>query len=455
MSFFTNQLNKLSNLKTKIWYNSWLRRSLVIFISSVAIFGVAGSCSLPGALNSQDSQITYGVLKQDPEVRQDGFVRANAVRDLNGELDQQGLTPISSLKIDRVSAEELYLLTIEKGLFKSNTSGVEWSRLYLLPVGSNAEDENQRTREIREQVAVNDALTLTDFAINPVQSKIIFVAANDEEGLGKIYRSLDGGENFQEIYTEVEEDIGILFLTVDPVNPLRVYAVLEEGALIRSLDGGITWQKIRSFRDTPVQIGFVPEFREILYILFEDEGLAVSTDGGENFDIQELTKAPSEIGERQPEDGLDISFSENETFGKYEKIIPVTAGISRDEETGEILNPDGKEPWILIADRQMWFSEDRGGNFQKLVLPIQSEQVDILDVAPDPNSGLDRIIASVDDRMFITRNQGQTWSTQDFINLSSDTGNIGQVLIEPTNTDIIYITLVNEKARRKSGLIGF
>lgn len=428
-------------------------RIAIVTLTIVAILGTASSCSIPGFLNNNTTQITYGVIKKDPAVRADGFVRANAVVGLDGNTDNQGLSGLSTLKIFRVDKSKLFILTKEKGLFKTENGGQTWTRIYLIPVGSSNSDNNARQKEITAQIASNDALEINDFAIDSLAPQVIYISVL-EGGFGKIYQSLDEGKNFKEIYSEVVKDIRVLFLTVDPLNSSNIFAILEEGALLRSLDSGLSWQKVRSFRDTPVQIGFVPEFNNLFFVLFERDGLAYSNNTGTSWEVLALTKAASEIGENQPKDGLDINFNQNKKFGRYEKIIPVTAGITY-RSNGSVNNPTGKNPWLLVADKQMWYSSDAGNDFKKLVLPLQSEQANIYDVAPDPNSGLNRILASVDNRLFITTNQGQSWNTQDNINLSTAIGNISQILIEPENTEVFYLTLVNPKASRNNGLFNF
>jgi photosystem II stability/assembly factor-like uncharacterized protein len=358
------------------------------------------------------------------------------------------------LKIERISKDLLFSLTKQKGLFKSSNGGQIWQRIYLIPVGSTNSDARAKTQEINNQIAANDKIQITDFAIDPNNEKVIYLSVT-ENRLGKIYQSLDQGITFKEVYSEVQNDIEVLFLTVDPLNSNNIFAILEKGALLRSLDSGLTWEKVRSFKDTPVQIGFVPEFDKLFFVLFQDDGLAYSNDLGDTWVTQKLTKSGSSIGESQPKDSLDLGFGGKATFGKYEKLIPVTAGILVDKATSKITNPTAKKPWILLADKQIWYSQNSGEDFTKLALPLQSEQANIYDVAADPNSGLSRIIASIDSRLFITTNQGQSWNTQDNVNLSSPTGNISQIIVEKENNQIIYLGLIDPKAKRQKGLFVF
>ncbi len=433
---------------TIFWKNHFFRRGIIIVFTCFAILGTAFSCS--GSLFNRQ-QVTYGLLKRDPEFQKnqnlnpDGFVKANAVRTLEGNLSGQGLEGLSVLKIYQVTESKLYLLTKEKGIFKTNDGGSIWERMYVFPLTGNTESD----------LAKNDNLEIIDFDVDRRRGRTVYLAAI-LDGVSKIYQSLDEGATFREIYTEIQNKEGVSFIRVDPINTNNVFAIIEAGALIRSRDNGITWQKIRSFRDTPVDMGFVPEFDELFYILFDKEGLATSDDLGETWDIRELKKADSEIGEKQPTDGLDISFKERPTFGKYEKIVPVTADIDYDYENRKILENSNRQPWILVADRQMWFTEDINQDFKKLVLPSQAEQYDIFDIAPDPQAGLGKIYVSVDNRLFMTTNQGVSWVTRDMIQVSE--GNIGyisQVLLDASNPEIIYLGLVNEKARRNKGFFIF
>lgn len=427
-------------------------RIITIIITIVAVLGTAASCSIPGFPNNNTKpNITYGIIKQDLAVRKEGFVKANAVVGLDGNTDNQGLSTLSTIKIDRVTKDKLYILTKEKGLFKTENAGQTWSRIYLIPVGSSNTNNSEKQKELNSQVANNDRILITDFAIDPLQPKTIYLAVF-ENNFGKIYQSTDEGVSFKQIYSEVQQNIKVLFLTVDPLKSSNIFAILEKGALLRTTDSGLSWQKVRSFKDTPVQIGFVPEFNNLFFVLFERDGLAYSKDVGANWEVLSLSKSVSQIGENQPKDGLDITFSKDKKFGRYEKIIPVIAGISYKSD-GKITNPSGKNPWLLVADKQMWYSENANDDFRKLALPLQSEQANIYDIAPDPVVGLDRILASVDNRLFITTNKGQSWNTQDNINLSNPIGNISQIIIDSENPEIVYLGIVNPNASKSNGIL--
>lgn len=426
----------------KIWKNSYFRRIFVVFFTSLALLGTASSCTL----GPSQSSMVFGVLKRDPAVRRDGFVKANAVRTPTGEIAPEGLTGISVVKLFQVNDRILYALTRDRGLFKTLDGGVIWERMYILPLGDDLE----------RGLAINNRLRIVDFDVDSNLGQVIYVAVI-ENNTSKVYRSLDAGNNFTEVFTEVQNRDQIGFIRVDPVNTNNIFVAIERGALLRSRDGGNTWQKIRSFQGVPVGMGFVPEFGEIFYILFQAQGLAISKDLGETWDLQELTKSESQIGERQPRDGLDISFRENPNFGRYEKIVPVTAGITFDYERGRIISGAGQpQAWLLIADRQMWFTEQINTDFRKLILPSQAEQFDLYDIAPDPQSGLNRIYVSINHNLFITTNRGQSWDTRERTNiLDGQIGNIGQILIDKENSEIMYLALVDRNARRSGGFLSF
>lgn len=417
--------------------NSLLRRSLIVLFSCVAILTSAGACAFPGITSRP--QPSLGVLKRDPAVRSEGFGRINAVSTLSGEVDPAGLSNLSGLKMIQVNRDTFYLITQQKGVFKTTDGGRVWRRLYVFEVTSNAETEDQRQQERQQLVARNDQFIASDLSVDPSNENVVYISGK-YQNVGKIYQSVNGGGTFREIYSEVQRGIGVLFVAVNPRNNLRVYGMLERGALIRSLDGGATWQKIRSFQGAPVQLGFVPEFNNRFFILFRDRGLFTSQDDGETWQQIALTKNPSEVGEAQPRDQLDVPFQNTPDFGVYEKVIPVTASQ--------------QEGWLLMADRQIWFTPDIANPFSKLVLPLQNEQFNILDVEPDPQLGLRRLYVSIDSRLFVTTNQGQSWNTGDLVQVSGLIGNIGQVLIDKTNSEVIYLMLVPSTDRRGSGVFG-
>lgn len=409
--------------------NSLFQRVSIVVASSALILLTASSCSIPGF--NRPNPPTLGILKKDPQVLQSGFGSINTVKATDGSLVSGGLGSYSGQKIHQIDNDSLVYLSIGKGIFVTNDGGRVWQRKYILPVPKNNEADEAT---IKQQVSLNDALVLSDFVVDASDPSIMYVSGKSNK-IGKIYRTRDGGESFEEVYSEVEEDIGVVKVVIDSKNSNHIYAMLEEGALIASRDNGATWQKLRSFKDTPVHIGFVKEFGDLFYILFENEGLFNSIDQGVTWNKIDTKKTSSIIGENQNKDGLDIPFVEKERFGRFSSITPITSQNSIS--------------WLLVADSQLWISENTSGIYSKIVLPIQNEKVNITDVAIDPVKGVEKIYISIENKLFLTQNKGVSWTTGDLIQLPAPIGFIKQILIDRANPEIMYLVLIDEREGNK------
>ena len=521
ISFFVSFLSFFANFSGNfnLFFDSHLifRRAFILVFSSIAVFSSAAACTLPGLGGSNTPPTTYGVLKRDPSVRSDGFgpIRSIKGQDCN---NSRCLSSLPGIKLLQVDESNIYFLSRNKGLFRTSDGGREWERLYFFPIDNlnpqktvqNDKGENVRVdktsvelnEETNAKIAQNDSFLASDFTVDLRSPNRIYVSGL-YEGIGRIMQSLDSGKTFGEIYKEVDKNVGVKMVAIHSKSSQKIFGILDKGAMIRSMDSGITWQKVRSFKEAPVQIGFVPEFDNLFFALFPTQGLATSLDDGETWQTQELTRENSRIGETQNRDKFEANpFAGKEKFGTYEKVIPVVRGTryldesqknnansssnsssntqsnsnflptipainlpftdknpnsqnnntSKSSSSQPIQNTlDANLPFLLIADRQVWFAANPTDNFTKLVLPVQAEQYNILDAAPDPRVGLDKILVSVDNTIFETQNRGQSWSLKDKVQLSTPIGNIGQILIDKNNSEVIYLMLVDAKAKRGTG----
>ena len=493
-NFFDKFWRVYSNFSLGAFWETNLifRRTFIVIFSSISVFSSMAACTLPGFRNGTGGSVTtLGVLKRDPSVRQDGFGSIRQIKDQDCT-ESQCLAGLSGIKTLQTDDQTIYFLSKNKGLFRTSDGGRIWERLYFFPINNGAKtkvitsDKGEKSTvektpeelqaEVDQKIAQNDSFVASDFTIDMREPSRIYISGLFDK-VGKIMQSLDSGATFREIYTEVDKAVSVKMVTIHPKSSQRVFGILDKGALVRSMDGGATWQKVRSFKEVPVQIGFVPEFDNLFFALFPTLGLATSLDDGETWQTQELTRQTSRIGEAQNRDKFEANpFANKEKFGTYEKVIPVVRGTryldNSQKETSQntpqnnnfqipFVNNSAsssptqrvEQPWILIADRQVWFAGSPTDDFTKLVLPVQAEQYNILDAAPDPRVGLDKILVSVDNKIFETQNRGTSWSLKDKIQLSSPIGNIGQILIDKNNSEIIYLMLVDLKAKRGTGFM--
>ncbi|MFQ5742455.1 MAG: glycosyl hydrolase [Acidobacteriota bacterium] len=166
----------------------------------------------------------------------------------------------------------------ERGVFRSEDGGKSWRRVLY----------------------VNDATGASDLIIDPTNPSILYAGMWQVEhtpwgifsgGPGSgLYKSTDGGDSWRQLTHGLPAgDKGRIGVAVSPVNPSRVWALVEaeDGGVYRSDDGGGSWQLLNDgiqvrrrayyyshiFADTQEE--------ETVYVLTSP--LLKSTDGGKTF----------------------------------------------------------------------------------------------------------------------------------------------------------------------------
>ena len=152
-----------------------------------------------------------------------------------------------------------------------------------------------------------------------------------------LWKSVDQGENWTKISINegfAEGTLGIIGVTVSPVNTQRVWAIVEnqeKGGIYRSEDGGSTWSHINDSRELRQRAWYYSKIyadtqdEDIVYVM--NVSYHKSKDGGKTFksnnaphgDHHDLWIAP-EDNQRMiiaDDGGAQISFNGGETWTTY------------------------------------------------------------------------------------------------------------------------------------------
>lgn len=219
----------------------------------------------------------------------------------------------------------IYKPTEARGVYKSTDGGQSW----------------------RQVLFVNDLAGAVDLTLDPTNPRILYAStwrvqrtpyslSSGGEG-SALWKSTDSGETWKEISTHdgfPEGTLGIIGVTVSPVNSQRVWAIVEnkeKGGLYRSEDGGKTWSQVNSERKLRQRAWYYTR----LYADTQDEDVVYvlnvryhkSTDGGKTFntfnaphgDHHDLWIAPEDpnrmiIGD---DGGAQISYDGGTTWSTY------------------------------------------------------------------------------------------------------------------------------------------
>lgn len=219
----------------------------------------------------------------------------------------------------------IYKPTQDRGLYKSTDGGKTW----------------------RKTLFANDQAGVVDLIIDPTNPRILYAStwrvqrtpyslSSGGEG-SALWKSTDKGETWTQISKHEgfpEGTLGIIGVTVSPVNNQRVWAIVEnkdDGGLYRSDDGGDTWKQVNSERSLRQRAWYYTRVyadskdEEVVYVL--NVRYHKSTDGGKTFstynaphgDHHDLWIAPEDpnrmiIGD---DGGAQVTYDGGETWSTY------------------------------------------------------------------------------------------------------------------------------------------
>ncbi|NNE35084.1 MAG: glycosyl hydrolase, partial [Rhodothermales bacterium] len=168
----------------------------------------------------------------------------------------------------------------ERGIYRSEDGGETWERILF----------------------VNDEAGAIDIAMDPNNPRILFASTwrvkrtpysleSGGEGSG-LWKSTDAGDTWTNISDSEglpEGTLGIIGVTVSPVNSDRVWAMIEadEGGLYRSEDGGEKWTRVNDDRNLRQRAWYYtrvyadPQDEDGVVVL--NVGFWKSKDGGKSF----------------------------------------------------------------------------------------------------------------------------------------------------------------------------
>ncbi|HXY49417.1 MAG TPA: glycoside hydrolase [Terriglobales bacterium] len=299
-----------------------------------------------------------------------------------------------------------------------------------------------------------DTGSIGALAVAPSNPEIIYVGSG--EGLRRpdlsigdgIYKSTDAGSTWQHLGLRDAQQIGAIL--VDPHDPNRVlvaalghpYGPNEERGVFRSLDGGVTWQKVlyKDVNTGAIDLVFDPTNAQTVYAVMwasrrppwttggaygaAGSGLYKSTDGGATW--QPLTGGlPS-----SPDLGrIGLAIAASDPRRMYALVQSAKAGgLYRSDDAGATwqsvnteeriygrgddfacvrVHPQDRDT-IFVANTSTYRSTDAGRNFTAIKGAPGGDDYHTIWINPE---NPDILALAVDQGATITVNGGESWSS--------------------------------------------
>jgi photosystem II stability/assembly factor-like uncharacterized protein len=228
---------------------------------------------------------------------------------------------ISSFIVDPTDSGAVYSITQKSEVYQSKDGGLSWT---YFPTTDSTTQENIWARQME---------------IAPTDTQVFYLGTGSQG----MYKSTDNGETWVHISNGLPQDqyghLAVDQILIDPTDFETVYVRLDLGNRIyKTVDGGQNWFEIydgTGSLNPATDMAIDPSNTEILYIGLWYEGVWKSTDGGSNW-------TPQNNG--LPQD-LMGNISITELAIDHQSPLRIYAGTSR---YGMYGTGDGGESWVYL-----------------------------------------------------------------------------------------------------------
>ncbi len=165
---------------------------------------------------------------------------------------------VLSMAIDPVDPNIIYLGTQANGLFVSKDGAETWTQ-----------------SAFPEKVY--------GLVFDPSNHEVMY-ASGVFSGRAKIFKRLNEGEQWKEIYTEPADGTVISALAIDAVNSQILFAGTSEGVIVKTTDGGTTWTNLKKAEGPVTGIVFDRASDNHIFFLVFQLALLETKDGGKTLE---------------------------------------------------------------------------------------------------------------------------------------------------------------------------
>jgi len=289
---------------------------------------------------------------------------------------------ILSLGIDPDNSDILYLGTRENGIYKSNSQGKQWYKLG---------DENG---------VLSGRANVHDIAIDPNNSNRLYLGVYQDKK-GRVFRTQDGGESWEEVYVVSEEEYAVFAVAVDSYDSTVVYMGTAQGGFLKSTDYGKSWELMKWFDDVISDIAINPQDTQIVYLSTFKEGIYRTNDKGKTW--QSFEEALKEFRQAQKVERLIIDSQRSNIIYAGSKY-------------GLLTSKDGGQTWQEV----------------KIIMPPESRSVLCLAIE---FQNTDHLYYGAGPVLYRSLDQGINWTVHEL----SSQRNIKAIIIDPKDPQVIYV----------------
>lgn len=227
------------------------------------------------------------------------------------------------------------------------------------------------------------------------------IASGEWQGRGKIYKSDNRGEKWEEIYSEPNTGTTITALIQSPRNASTIFVGTSAGVMIRTTDGGLTWGNLESV-EAPVLSFAFDTSGDVLYALLSGKGMVRSRDGGATFE---------------------------EIPGKSER------SVTKSLPTATALAPDPSRSGTLYAGTEegLFRSGDFGDSWEEIPVIESSKEFSVRAIAINPRNS-NELVYSAALAIYKSIDGGKTWSVTQLDGSRA----AGLLRYDPSDFTIIY-----------------
>ncbi|MDZ7612204.1 MAG: hypothetical protein U5L10_05570 [Candidatus Moranbacteria bacterium] len=287
----------------------------------------------------------------------------NSFEDFSGDEEEVNLIGknIISLEVDKGIPGQVFAGTESSGLYLTRDGGETWLKDNS---GFNRVTEIKKTSS----------------------GKVIYIAAI-RGGRGKVLKSGDEGENWEEIYTEKNEGSFVTALAVAPGNDEVIYISNTKGGIFKTVDEGSSWKNLEWIDGYVRKFEFDKINSEVMYLATNSSGLLKTENRGEEFDkileknnIYNVVASPEGEGVvyASTPDGLQRSNDRGENW----EIINTLTKPEELVSFGLAVNPARPSEIYYASGKAFYKSTNRGDTWT----PIQFDINTSLDII-QPDSG--------------------------------------------------------------------